>query len=391
MTKFYAMDPVKLSTLQLVSVRWWNANAYYAISLSQILQKKNIRVIVGGRSGSPPIQAAIREQLTCCDLDLESFRPWQWSKNLRDLKKVVRQNQINLINAHRPEDHFYSGILRRKLQNIPLIRSVSDVRPPKNNLINKILHLKYTDHFIFSCRANRDRYLQVWPIPLEKTSVIYSGIDTQYFHSQNNKLKNIARYNIPLDSIIFGLVARLSPVKDHISFLKAAALLSAKIPNVFFIISGEEVEIKIEQLRQLSRQLGMYEKILFLDKSNDVRQVIELLDVGIVCSSGSEAVSRITSEFLSMAKPVIVSRINVLPEMITTGHDGFIVGPNSPEDLSIKMYQLAGNSQLLNTMKENARKTAEIRFSYHRFYQDTMAIYDKVINSLTQNMGPQSR
>jgi len=183
----------------------------------------------------------------------------------------------------------------------------------------------------------------------------------------------------------------LSPVKDHTSFLKAAALLSIKIPNAFFIISGEEVEIKTEQLRQLSRQLGIYDKTLFLDKSNDVRQVIELLDVGIVCSSGSEAVSRITSEFLSMAKPVIVSRINVLPEMITAGHDGFIVNPNSPEDLSIKMHQLASNSQLLSTMKENARKTAVARFSYHRLYQDTMAIYDKVINTLTQNSGPSSR
>jgi len=157
------MDPDKLSTLQLISVRWWNANAYYAISLSQILQEKKIRVIVGGRSSSPPIQAASRQQLTCCDLNLESFQPWQWVKNLRDLKKIIRQYKINMINAHRPEDHFYSGILRRKIPNIPLIRSVSDVRPPKNNVINKILHLKYTDHFIFSCQANRDRYLKVWP------------------------------------------------------------------------------------------------------------------------------------------------------------------------------------------------------------------------------------
>ena len=157
------MDPDKLSTLQLISVRWWNANAYYAISLSQILQEKKIRVIVGGRSSSPPIQAASRQQLTYCDLNLESFQPWQWVKNLRDLKKIIRQYKINMINAHRPEDHFYSWILRRKIPNIPLIRSVSDVRPPKNNVINKILHLKYTDHFIFSCQANRDRYLKVWP------------------------------------------------------------------------------------------------------------------------------------------------------------------------------------------------------------------------------------
>jgi glycosyltransferase involved in cell wall biosynthesis len=77
--------------------------------------------------------------------------------------------------------------------------------------------------------------------------------------------------------------------------------------------------------------------------------------------------------------------------MITAGHDGFIVQPNSPEELSIKMYELATNSQLLNTMRENARKTAETRFSFHRFYRDTLEIYDKVINNLNQNSGTQSR
>jgi glycosyltransferase involved in cell wall biosynthesis len=265
---------------------------------------------------------------------------------------------------------------------------VSDVRPPKDNIINKVLHLNHTDHFIFSCRANRDRYLKVWPLPVEKTSIIYGGIDTQYFIDQDNKLKNIIKYKIPLDNIIFGIIARLSPVKDHLSFLKAAALLSTKVSNAFFIVSGEEVEIKADQLRQISRQLGIYDKVLFLEKSNDVREIIQLVDVGIVCSSGSEAVSRITAEFLSMAKPVIVSRINVLPEMITDGHDGFIVPPGSPENLSRKMQELVINPQLLLKMKENARKTAEVRFSYHRFYEDTIAIYKKVIATTIKNCGP---
>lgn len=384
------MDPIKLSTLQLISVRWWNANAYYAISLSRVLQQRGVKVLVGGRVSSPPIQSAIKHQLTTFNINLESFRPWQWIKNLKILKKVIYQNQINLINAHRPEDHFYSGLLKRQFPIIPLIRSVSDVRPPKDNLINKVLHLKHTDHFIFSCEANRDRYLRVWPLPMEKTSVIYSGIDTQHFNS-NNKSTNITKYNIPSDSIIFGIVARLSPVKDHLSFLKAAARLSSNISKAFFIVSGEEVEIKTEQLRQLSRQLGIYDKTLFLDKFNDVRDVIALLDVGVVCSSGSEAVSRITAEFLSMSKPVIVSRVNVLPEMVTDGYDGFIVPPFSPEGLSMKMHELAVNSQLLFKMKENARKTAEIRFSYERFYQDTLSIYKKVITNMIKNSGPSIR
>jgi glycosyltransferase involved in cell wall biosynthesis len=383
-TKFYSMDPAKLSTLQLISVRWWNANAYYAISLCQILQQKNIKVLVGGQPGSPPVQMAIQKHLNICHINLESFNPWHWLKNIKKLENAILENRINLINAHRPEDHFYSGILKRRLAGIPLIRSVSDVRPPKRNYLNKILHLKHTDHFIFSCQASRDRYLQVWPLPLEKTSVIYSGIDTRYFSEQSNHTKHSSKFNIPSDTIIFGMVGRFSPVKDHITFLKAAAILASKIPHTFFIISGEEVEIKTAQLQQLGKRLGIANKILFLEKVTDVREVIRLITVGVICSYGSEAVSRITAEFMAMSRPVIVTRINVLPEMITDGKEGFIVPAQSPEQLSQKMQVLVQNPRLLGQMKEDARKTAEQRFSYQRFYQDTIAAYEKVLNRISQ-------
>ena len=384
-TKFSLMNSEKLSTLQLCSVRWWNANAYYAISLSEVLQKNKVDVVVGGTIHSPALQKARQFNLRTCELDLENFHPWRWIRNISILKNIVESLRINLINAHRPEDHFYSGILKRKMPQIPLIRSVSDVRPPKTNLVNKYLHLKYTDHFIFSCQANRDRYLRVWPQLKEKSTVIYSGIDTQYFQPNELHSMNRLRYNIPSDSLVFGIVSRLSPVKKHSLFLKAAALLSKLTSKVFFIISGEEVEIKTTQLQEFCEQSGIAERTLFLGKFDDVREVIRLIDVGVVCSSNSEAVSRITAEFLAMSRPVIATNINVLPEMITDGYDGFIVPSHSPDDLANRMNILVQNHQLLRTMQHNARKTAETRFSYQRLFQETLQTYRMVLSKVTNN------
>lgn len=379
------MNSEKLSTLQLCSVRWWNANAYYAISLSEVLQENKVEVLVGGTVNSPALQMARRSNLPTRELDLESFHPWRWVKNISILKNMIESMRINLINAHRPEDHFYSGILKRKMPQIPLIRSVIDVRPPKTNLINKRLHLKYTDHFIFSCQANRNRYLQVWPELKEKSTVIYSGIDTQYFRPDESYDINKLKYNIPSDKLVFGMISRLSPVKRHSIFLKAASLLSRLTSKVFFIISGEEVEIKTAHLQEICENLGIADQTLFLDKFADVREVISLIDVGVVCSSDSEAVSRITAEFLAMSRPVIVTDINVLPEMITDGYDGFIVPPRSPEDLVNRMNIFVQNPQLLKTMRLNARKTAETRFSYQRLFQETIQTYQMVLNKVTNN------
>ena len=103
------MTNLDLKTLQLISVRWWNASAYYGISLTEALNKAGITGIAAGRSDSPPIEYARKLNLPIyTDINLETFNPFRFVQNIKNLKKYVRNNAINLLNSHRSEDFFYS-------------------------------------------------------------------------------------------------------------------------------------------------------------------------------------------------------------------------------------------------------------------------------------------
>ncbi len=375
-----------LSTLQLISVRWWNASAYYAIALSKILQQNGMPVYVGGSANTPSIQEAKKENLPVLQLNFESFYPWYFLKNLRNYRNFISAKKIDIINAHRPEDHFYSALIKKKYTGLPLIRTVGDVRPPKNNRFNKNLHLNHTDFFIFSCRANKIRYQNVWPVLDQKSTVVYAGVDTDLFSPPANVEMSRNKMNLPADAVAFGMVGRFSPVKDHSSFLKAAARIIEKKRNVRFIISGEEVEITRHLLEEKASQLGILNQVLILEKYQDVREVMNLIDIGVVCSLDSEAISRVTAEFMSMGKPVIVTDINVLPEMVTSGRDGFVVPAQSPERLSQAMEIFVENYELRMKMGKQARKTAMERFSYSRFYDDTINKYQDVLKMCSRRI-----
>ncbi len=374
------MEEARIRTLQLISVRWWNANAAYGITLAMVLTRAGFPTIVGGTPGSPPIEQAETFNLPVfTDINLESLNPARLLKNSREMKKCIREHSIDLINAHRPEDHLFGALVGRKRAGIPLIRSVGDVRAPKNNPVNRWLHLNATDFFIFSCAASQRRYQEVWPIPDDKCRIIYGAIDTDYFRPPENSSRLRKTLNIPEDTPVFGLVGRFSPVKDHHNFLLAAAMLQKETNSAHFIISGEEVEISRAELLETARELGIASKVHLLKKQQDVRDVISAIDVGVINSMGSEAISRIATEFMAMSRPVIVTGVNVLPEMVNAHREGLVIPPRSPEELAGAMRFFVKNPRRIPEYGINARESAEKRFSYSAFLRETVSVYHEVL------------
>ncbi len=372
-----------LKTLQLVACKWWNASAYYAISLAEALKQAGHTAIVGGRADSPPLIKAREQELTLLDsINLESINPIKAIANLGRLGRSYRENALQLINAHRPEDMLFAALLKRRLGgDIPLVRTVSDVRAPKNNLINRWLHGDIYQHFIFSCRASYERYQAVWPIFEARSSVIYSAHDTDRLQPSNQPSELRKKYNIADDQLLVGIIARLSPVKDHYTFLKAAQRVLEKNDNIRFMIAGEASEISMDDLKSIAADMGIAEEVIFIERHPDITAaaLMAAIDIGIVASTGSEVICRVAVEYMAMAIPQIVTRVNVLPEIIDDGQNGFIVDPAEPEALAKAILTLAENHEMRKKIGQTGRRYAEERFSYPVFVKQTLDVYREII------------
>jgi glycosyltransferase involved in cell wall biosynthesis len=375
------MNKSDLKILQLVSVRWWNASAYYAISLSEGLQQIGVANTVAGREKSPPLQMALKKSLdTYTQINLETYNPLKTWQNRKRLKNLISERQISLINAHRPEDHSYGAFSIGRTKYTPLIRTISDVRAPKNHILNRWLHQSKTDYFIFSCKASYERYQNVWPIFENRSKVVLTAIDTNYFKPQNSKINLRRQLDISDDEIVIGIIARLSPVKDHKTFIKAASIISEKYSNLKFLISGEESQLTHSDLKKMAQEAGVLNKVIFLHRSPEyeIRDLIKCLDIGVVASMDSEVICRISLEYMAMEKPQIVTNINVLPEIVKEGENGFVIPAKDPAAIVDKLINLVNNKELRKSLGTSARQIAKSKYSFPVLARDTLSIYQEV-------------
>jgi glycosyltransferase involved in cell wall biosynthesis len=369
-----------LNILITVSVRWWNANAYYAISLAEALSKLGHNVYVAGDPDYPPTLRAKKVGLETVKIRFASFNPFILLRDWYKLYSFVKEKNINLIHAHRSEDHLLNAFITKKLK-IPLVRTLGDVRPPKDNKINKWLHFKATDYHISSSESNLTRYDSTWPAFKPNSSVIPGGIKSEDVFKIQEKQKLLQMFAIQPESKVVGIIARLSPVKDHATFIMAASLVLEKVPEAKFIISGIEVEITRNDLKTLSESVNLNNSIYFLDRHDPVNELLSVLDVGVISSKGSEVISRVAMEFLATGVPVVTTDINVLPEIIENNRNGYVVEAENPYEMSEAIIKILQNDSLKEKISKQNVEDFKSKFDINVVANSVLDIYQDLLNS----------
>ena len=367
-----------MNILITVSVRWWNANAYYAISVAEALNQLGHQVFVAGDPGYPPTIEAENRGLHTVPICFSSLNPFVFIRDMFRLSRFIKRNQIEIINAHRPEDHLWTALLARRLK-IPLVRTVGDVRSPRDNFFNHWLHFKRSDYFILSSESIFIRYHSVWPEFTDNFSILPGGVDGKLFYANGKNPKLRETLQIPDDTYVVGIVARLSPIKDHLSFIIAAPLVLDRVPNVIFLVSGSEEEVLVNDLKSLARNLNILDHFRFLDRYSPVRDLISLFDVGVVASKGSEVIARIAMEYIATGIPVVATDINVLPEVVINNRNGFIISPGDSYEMAEAISKLLENDDLRNQIFQVNQEDFKNKFDILLVAKSITTIYENTL------------
>ena len=367
-----------MKILITVSVRWWNANAYYAISLAEALTKLGHQIYVAGDPDYPPIIMARKAGIETIAINFASFNPFILLLNWLKLYKFVKDKNIDIINAHRSEDHLLSALIT-KILNIPLVRTLGDVRSPKDNFINRWLHFRATDYHISSSESNITRYISTWPDFKPNISTIPGGINGNLLYQIEDKQHVLHKLEISENKNLVGIVARLSPVKDHETFIMAASLVYERVSNVLFLISGIEEEISKKDLKTLSESLNLDSNIYFLDRYEPIHELLSILDIGVISSKGSEVISRIAMEYMATGVPVVTTDVNVLPEIIKNNRNGYVVESENPYQMSEAIIKLLQNKSERKRISENNLSDFKDKFEIQVVAESILEIYKSLI------------
>lgn len=166
----------------------------------------------------------------------------------------------------------------------------------------------------------------------EKMIVIPNGIDPELFRPNATARAKIRQeLSIAEEVPIIGMVGRFHPQKDHYNFVQAAQYLSRSMPEVRFLLCGEDVTRENDELVKWMNDAGIRERVYLLGKRDDISELTAAFDIASLSSMG-EGFPNVVVEAMACAVPCVVTDVGESARIV--GDTGVIVPRRDPQALA---------------------------------------------------------
>ena len=176
-------------------------------------------------------------------------------------------------------------------------------------------------------------------------------------------------------------VGRLAYRKGLFDVIRCAAQVAELHPEVGFILVGEgPMESNI---RSLVTKLGLQSKVKFLGHLGyQSPQLIKLYQGCSVYLQAShyEGLPGSLLEAMACGRPIVATAISSHSEVISSGQNGVLVPPGSPEKLAQAVCTLLENRPMAQGLGAAARCSIEEGYTWDKVTDRLLDCYDRVVN-----------
>jgi glycosyltransferase involved in cell wall biosynthesis len=214
----------------------------------------------------------------------------------------------------------------------------------------------------------------------EKRVIIPNGFDCQVLRPDEAARKAVrAELRVTDDTLVVGMVARYHPMKDHVGFFKAAAMVVRSHPQTRLVLAGTGVSFKQPELAEAVRQNEIQDRVILLGERSDIPRLNNAFDIGCSASAWGEGFSNSIGEAMACGVPCAVTDVGDSAYLVA--NSGFVAPPHDPETLANAIVRLieigrSGRQQL----GVKARQRIETEFSLPaivRRYEDLYLTYSQ--------------
>lgn len=212
----------------------------------------------------------------------------------------------------------------------------------------------------------------------EKIRVIYNGLDPDRLRVDEGRMWAIRRETgVPDGGKVVGILATLSPAKDHATFLRAAAVAALGDPALRFAIIGDG-PLRGE-LRTQAGELGLADKVTFFGFQREVADYIAACDLLVSSSRDNEGCSNSILEAMALGVPVIATDVGGNGELVMEGKTGYLVPVGDDVALAAAIGRACHDPARSGRLAAAARQMTETRFSLARMVADYEALYARLL------------
>ena len=234
------------------------------------------------------------------------------------------------------------------------------------------------DAIVTVCEANRRLQLEEGADPA-KCSVIPNGVPADALAATRVPFAN-GRPRI-------GLVGRVVPIKDVETFIRAAHLLTARLPEAEFVIVGptDQDAAYYCHCRRLAKELGLNGRLTFTGELPP-QECYAGLDA-LALTSRSEAQPLTVLEAMSAGRPVVVTDVGACREMVEGGAQtdralgpaGLVTPPQHPQATAEAVLALCRDPQMAAQMGRAGQRRVRAFYRQERCLDEYNRLYERLL------------
>ena len=334
--------------------------------------------------GYKQIICCLHKSGECQDLLDKNIEVWELNKRpgvdyrtISPLNKLIRKNGVNILHAHNPGALFYGVMASRWGSVKPAIINTEHgyARPLgiRQRLKDAVLY-RFVGQMNAVSQRLHDELTATFNIEPSKIRTIRNGIKKP--EVRNSKSQSRATLGMNPDYKHVGIVASLTPVKNHQLLLEAFRRTRERLPQTRLWIVGDG-ELR-RDLEKKAEELGLSPNVVFMGLRTDVPEILNALDLFALCSL-SEGISISLLEAMAAGTPIVATRVGGNSEVIENAVSGVLVDSNNPGQLSEAMIGTLSDDAWASLLAKNARERFIEHFSiekvaeaYQRMYQDAL-------------------
>jgi glycosyltransferase involved in cell wall biosynthesis len=320
---------------------------------------------------------------------LNALRRSSYPKAARDLSRIIRQHQIDIIHTHLFDPTFIGAVMAMLHgRKMIVTRHHSDAVHLIPENVKRGLYLsaerfvnKHADHIIAPSRMVRDILVQREGVPAEKVSVIPYGQTTARFEAVTPA--EIARVKAELgasDHLTLVCNSRLYDRKGHVYLFEALApLIRDGLKAKLYLVGTGDYKSQLELLVQ---KFGLQDHVRFLGWRDDALAIMAAADI-IVHPSCEDALSSAVIESLMLEKSIIATDISGVRDSLDDGKYGLIVPPADPVAFRAALEEVIAHP-------EEARERARLGRKHILEYMDAGRVaraYAECYRTIAPNLG----
>ncbi|MBN1272782.1 MAG: glycosyltransferase family 4 protein [Candidatus Aminicenantes bacterium] len=302
---------------------------------------------------------------------------------VRELKKVLRQNRIDILHTHGGIAGLFGRWAARRCRIPVVVHTLHGIhylhyRNPVLKgffILLEKLFSRLTDTVIFVSEADLKTGLRRKLVPPSKARLVKNGIalspaDKTITSPYVKIIK--AEWGIDSSRPILGTITRLHRQKGIPVLLKAARILSREITEAAVVIIGDGPQRR--DLERKRKKWGLEKTVFFPGAKENAEKVLPAFDI-FVLPSLWEGLPYVLLEAAAAGKPVIASDIDGVREILTQGQTGKLVKAGDAVSLAQAAVELLRNPHLAQKMGKALQHEIPPRFSLQEMIRQVEDLY----------------